>query len=117
MSAIRLEGREDVVPNGMNKPSTSGFPRGRSAASETWRQRAQLAIVVEELFNLLEDYGPSWYTKGHHDRAKAALRDGGERLPGVLFELYHLLDEYAPRWYPKQLQVRAESLLRFLKES
>lgn len=29
--------------------------------------------VLEELFVLLEDYAPTWYTKEHHDRAIAAL--------------------------------------------
>ena len=29
--------------------------------------------VLEELFELLEDYGPTWYTEEHHDRAVAAL--------------------------------------------
>jgi hypothetical protein len=29
--------------------------------------------VLRELFLLLEDYAPVWYTKEHHDRAIAAL--------------------------------------------
>ena len=29
--------------------------------------------VLEELFVLLEDYGPTWYTQEHHNRAIAAL--------------------------------------------
>ncbi len=29
--------------------------------------------VLEELFVLLEDYGPAWYTQEHHDRALHAL--------------------------------------------
>lgn len=29
--------------------------------------------VLEELFVLLEDYGPMWYTQEHHDRAVSAL--------------------------------------------
>jgi len=31
--------------------------------------------VLKELFVLLEDYAPTWYTKEHHDRAIAALLD------------------------------------------
>jgi hypothetical protein len=31
--------------------------------------------VLKELFVLLEDYAPTWYTKEHHDRAVAALLD------------------------------------------
>lgn len=30
--------------------------------------------VLAELFDLLEEYGPSWYTEEHHNRAVAALR-------------------------------------------
>ena len=29
--------------------------------------------VLEELFDLLEDYAPTWYTVEHHNRAVAAL--------------------------------------------
>ena len=30
-------------------------------------------VILEELFNLLESYGPTWYTEELHDRAIAAL--------------------------------------------
>ena len=30
--------------------------------------------VFRELFNLLEQYAPVWYTEEHHNRALAALR-------------------------------------------
>lgn len=30
-------------------------------------------IVLEELFNLLEDYSPTWYTEAHRSRALAAM--------------------------------------------
>jgi hypothetical protein len=29
--------------------------------------------VLEELFQLLEDYAPAWYTEAHHNRAVSAL--------------------------------------------
>jgi septation ring formation regulator EzrA len=29
--------------------------------------------VLEELYELLEDYAPAWYTERHHKRAVAAL--------------------------------------------
>lgn len=29
--------------------------------------------ALEELFDLLEDYGPAWYTEAHHERTLAAL--------------------------------------------
>jgi hypothetical protein len=31
--------------------------------------------VLEELFTLLESYGPAWYTEDHHNRVVAALCD------------------------------------------
>jgi len=33
-----------------------------------------LAEVLTELFDLLEQYAPSWYTQEHHDKALAALQ-------------------------------------------
>jgi hypothetical protein len=35
----------------------------------------QATSVLEELFILLEDYAPVWYTQEHHDRAVRALLD------------------------------------------
>ena len=35
--------------------------------------------VLEELFTLLEEYGPGWYTEDHHKRAVAALMGTGMR--------------------------------------
>ena len=37
------------------------------------KDRLNPRAVLEELFVLLEDYAPTWYTKEHHDRAIAAL--------------------------------------------
>lgn len=37
------------------------------------RNTLRTDTVLKELFVLLEDYAPSWYTKEHHDRAIAAL--------------------------------------------
>lgn len=36
---------------------------------------AKVAEVLRELFNLLEEYAPVWYTEEHRDRAVAVLRD------------------------------------------
>jgi hypothetical protein len=36
---------------------------------------SQATTVLEELFVLLEDYAPAWYTQEHHDRAVRALLD------------------------------------------
>ncbi len=37
------------------------------------RRAVSPRVVLEELFELLEDYAPTWYTEEHHNRAVAAL--------------------------------------------
>ena len=37
------------------------------------KKSSAVTTVLEELFVLLEDYGPVWYTQEHHDRAVDAL--------------------------------------------
>ena len=32
-------------------------------------------MVLKEIFELMEEYGPVWYTEELHDRVKAALSD------------------------------------------
>ena len=39
-------------------------------AAEVLKLREALKI----LYDLLEEYAPSWYTEEHHDKAEAALR-------------------------------------------
>ena len=34
----------------------------------------ELREVLKMLYDLLEDYAPSWYTEEYHDKAEAALR-------------------------------------------
>jgi len=46
--------------------------RRKKAAREG--QAVAVADVFRELFNLLEQYAPTWYTEQHHNRAVAALR-------------------------------------------
>ena len=41
------------------------------------QERARPITVLRELFELLEDYGPAWYTQESHDRAVAALNERG----------------------------------------
>ena len=49
---------------------------GRRAESDACRKRlARAAKAYRELFNLLEDFAPRWYTKAHHRRAEARFRD------------------------------------------
>lgn len=50
-----------------------------NAGSSALQLRERRPVVsaeeaLRELFELLEDYAPSWYTKEHHERAIAALR-------------------------------------------
>jgi hypothetical protein len=47
--------------------TTSTFSHGKQL------QPVNPAKVLAELFELLEEYGPSWYTEEHHNRAIAAL--------------------------------------------
>ena len=35
--------------------------------------REQIIQTLTELYELLEEYAPSWYTQEHHDAAQAAL--------------------------------------------
>lgn len=37
-------------------------------------QTQQLADVLEELYELLEEYGPYWYTQEHREKAESALQ-------------------------------------------
>ena len=43
------------------------------AANARTKTASDARTVLEELFVLLEDYGPVWYTQEHHDRAVCAL--------------------------------------------
>ncbi len=42
--------------------------------SELRDRQKELLQVVQMLFDLLEDYAPSWYTEEHHKRIADALR-------------------------------------------
>jgi len=44
------------------------------AITELELDRVEAIKVLCELYNLLEDYGPTWYSEGLHNRAEAALR-------------------------------------------
>jgi Holliday junction resolvasome RuvABC ATP-dependent DNA helicase subunit len=37
--------------------------------------RISAKAVLEELYELLEDYSPVWYTERHHNRATAVLQE------------------------------------------
>ena len=84
--------------------------------AENDRGLQQVEMTVNELFQLLEAYGPSWYSEGHHRRAEAALRERGESLRTVFRELSDLLEQYGPGWFTEQHHAAAESVRKLLKE-
>jgi hypothetical protein len=55
---------EQLVRNNSNSKSSSPKAPGMPIDQH---------VVLKELFELLEDYAPIWYTKELHDRAVAAL--------------------------------------------
>lgn len=46
------------------------------------RPSCEAAAILTELYNILEDYAPTWYTEDHHDALKCAIekmnRIGGQ---------------------------------------
>jgi hypothetical protein len=40
----------------------------------TLQRAGQLAAALEDLYELLEEYAPAWYTQEHREKAEAALR-------------------------------------------
>jgi hypothetical protein len=75
-----------------------------------------MAMVVQEMFTLLEDYAPTWYTEEHHNRVIAALQQRA-MLGDTLLDLYRLLEEYGPAWYTEELHRKAASAMRVSKTS
>ena len=57
--------------SGSGSDEPKGSQREESDASPT--QLTSIAEVFRELFNLLEQYAPVWYTEEHHNSAVAAL--------------------------------------------
>jgi hypothetical protein len=54
---------------------------GANVATELEIDRTKAIEIFAELVDLLEDYGPTWYSEDLHDQAEAAL--------GVLREQRH----------------------------
>ena len=51
-----------------------GARRSRKVELPRLREnRKKLNEALKTLFDLLEEYAPLWYTKEHHDQAKAAI--------------------------------------------
>jgi len=65
------------------KKTEPGSALGRPASI------AEVAEVYTEMFHLLEEYGPAWYTEELHDRATACLE--------VLQKLKETSDEVSRR--------------------
>jgi hypothetical protein len=61
----------------VSPPQRSNSPDYRRHTYEAPDAKARLEQVAEalrELFELLESFGPMWYTERHHKAAAAALR-------------------------------------------
>jgi hypothetical protein len=52
----------------------SRLPQPLNDASEMKLQLTRAADALAELYDLLEEYAPTWYTQQHHERAESALR-------------------------------------------
>ena len=52
----------------------SSFPKQTNEASEMRLQLRHLANALTEVYELLEDYAPTWYTLHHQERVESALR-------------------------------------------
>ena len=53
--------------------STQFIKVGHGANANCQAQFASFVEAFQEMFNLLEEYAPTWYTEEHHRRAVAAL--------------------------------------------
>jgi hypothetical protein len=71
-------------PNPAASPYTRGWcvnveqlvrnsTNGQSSSPKSLEMPVSPHAVLKELFELLEDYAPTWYTQEIHDRAVAAL--------------------------------------------
>ncbi len=67
-----------IPVKGSGNVSTMALKNGNAARSVVTErdgtQSESAKEVLANLFSLLEEYAPSWYTQQHHDRAVAALR-------------------------------------------
>ena len=61
----------------LGHPQQSDLPRYRRPSNEEADAQVQLARVTDvlaEMYELLENYAPMWYTERHHETALSALR-------------------------------------------
>ena len=61
-----------MIKNRTSLPKT-GIPPNVALKTDWQAERNRLRGALRTLYELLEEYSPSWYTKEHHKQAKAAL--------------------------------------------
>ncbi len=71
------ESRPEVQVNAERWDQTNS-KNGQHASAAKEPAAPTVRTVLEEVFQLLEEYGPLWYTEEHHDRILAALRSRDE---------------------------------------
>lgn len=63
------------MSNGCTEQSeVTSLPLRSNDPSERELQLSQVADILAELYCLLEQYAPIWYTQEQHERAESALR-------------------------------------------
>jgi hypothetical protein len=63
-----------VIRNRTEQSDENSFAQLPDDASEIKLQLTRAMEALAELYGLLEEYAPSWYTQQHHQRAESALR-------------------------------------------
>jgi hypothetical protein len=63
-----------VILNRTEQSDVSSFAQPSDDTSEIKLQLTRAVDALAELYDLLEEYGPSWYRQHHHERAESALR-------------------------------------------
>ncbi|HEY1895333.1 MAG TPA: hypothetical protein VGG62_03630 [Terracidiphilus sp.] len=71
------ESRPEVHVNAERWDQTKS-KNGKQATAAKEPIAPSIRTVLEEVFELLEDYAPLWYTEEHHDRILAALGSRNE---------------------------------------
>ena len=69
--------RPEVHVNAERRNHTNA-KHGKHASAEKEQAAPSVRMALEEVFELLEDYAPIWYTEGLHDRIVAALGNRDE---------------------------------------
>lgn len=63
-----------MILNRTEQSDVSNLAQLPDDASEMKLQLIRAAEALAELYRLLEEYAPSWYTQQHHQIAESALR-------------------------------------------